>query len=288
MPYVLLGIGIVMAITGAQAALSGWDIVLMERGWALMIAGSVLGTGGMIVAALGLVLIDLRRALPRTNAERTGFRLPGKRGARAPEPASADGMKVVLPGATLAASAATAQVAKDAPEHGPALPDSSLTMQPAQSSGETQGLSEVQPGELMAAKDDTAAPDEATAHADPVIPVSDEDFRMTGTSEATTAEPDPNPEPATSDAEPAATEVPEQPEMPQPDLADLRPPEAAQSVPTVVKTYTAGGHSYIMFSDGTIEADTPEGLFTFQSLEELKAFIAEKAGAANASAEEKV
>ena len=288
MPYVLLGIGIVMAITGAQAALSGWDIVLMERGWALMIAGSVLGTGGMIVAALGLVLIDLRRALPRTNAERTGLQLPGKRGARAPEPASADGMKVVLP-ATAAASAATAQMTKDAPEHGPALPDSTLTIQPVQSSGEAQGLSEVQPSELMAAKDGTAAADEATAHADPVIPVSDEDFRTSWTSEATTAEPDTNPEPATSDPEPAATmDVPEQPEMPQPNLADLRPPEAAQSVPTVVKTYTAGGHSYIMFSDGTIEADTPEGLFTFQSLEELKAFIAKKASAANASAEEKV
>lgn len=42
----------------------------------------------------------------------------------------------------------------------------------------------------------------------------------------------------------------------------------------MVKTYTSGGHTYMMFSDGTIEADTPEGLFRFGSIEELKAYIA--------------
>lgn len=49
---------------------------------------------------------------------------------------------------------------------------------------------------------------------------------------------------------------------------------ATADIPYVVKTYTSGGHTYMMFSDGTIEADTPEGLFRFGSIEELKAYIA--------------
>ena len=42
----------------------------------------------------------------------------------------------------------------------------------------------------------------------------------------------------------------------------------------MVGTYTSGGNSYAMFSDGSIEAETPNGQFRFQSLDELKAFIA--------------
>jgi hypothetical protein len=47
-------------------------------------------------------------------------------------------------------------------------------------------------------------------------------------------------------------------------------------VPTVVRTYTSGEHTYMMFSDGSIEADTPEGVFKFGSIDELKTFIASR------------
>ena len=42
----------------------------------------------------------------------------------------------------------------------------------------------------------------------------------------------------------------------------------------VIGTYNSGGNAYVMFSDGSIEADTPTGRYTFQSLDELKDFIA--------------
>jgi hypothetical protein len=42
----------------------------------------------------------------------------------------------------------------------------------------------------------------------------------------------------------------------------------------VIGTYTSGGNRYVMFSDGSIDAETPDGTFRFQSLDELKAFIA--------------
>lgn len=52
--------------------------------------------------------------------------------------------------------------------------------------------------------------------------------------------------------------------------ADASAPDA----PTVVGTYDSGGNSYVMFSDGSIAAETPNGPFRFRSLDELKAFIA--------------
>ncbi|MET0429746.1 MAG: hypothetical protein ABW026_14775, partial [Microvirga sp.] len=43
---------------------------------------------------------------------------------------------------------------------------------------------------------------------------------------------------------------------------------------TVIGTYNSGDNRYVMFSDGSIEAETPQGNFRFASLDELKAFIA--------------
>jgi hypothetical protein len=53
---------------------------------------------------------------------------------------------------------------------------------------------------------------------------------------------------------------------------------------TVVGTYNSGDNRYVMFSDGSIEAQTPSGVFRFQSLDELKEFIAAGGeGSGNAS-----
>jgi hypothetical protein len=43
---------------------------------------------------------------------------------------------------------------------------------------------------------------------------------------------------------------------------------------TIIGTYNSGDNRYVMFSDGSIEAETPEGVFRFDSLDELKEFIA--------------
>lgn len=74
----------------------------------------------------------------------------------------------------------------------------------------------------------------------------------------------------------------ETPAAPHPDSepqreAGLQPaPSQAASRPeaTVVGTYSSGGNTYVMYSDGSIQAQTPTGLYRFDSLDELKAFIA--------------
>jgi hypothetical protein len=47
--------------------------------------------------------------------------------------------------------------------------------------------------------------------------------------------------------------------------------------PTLVGRYTAGGAHYMIFSDGTIEAETEQGAFRFASMGDFKAFIAGRA-----------
>jgi hypothetical protein len=47
-----------------------------------------------------------------------------------------------------------------------------------------------------------------------------------------------------------------------------------ESPPTLVGRYSAGGANYMIFSDGTIEAEMEEGAFHFASLAEFKAYLA--------------
>jgi hypothetical protein len=63
------------------------------------------------------------------------------------------------------------------------------------------------------------------------------------------------------------------------------PPMAAEAAPmeendaaqkTVVGRYSAGGANYIIFSDGSIEAETDQGAFRFASMSEFKAYVAAK------------
>jgi hypothetical protein len=69
-----------------------------------------------------------------------------------------------------------------------------------------------------------------------------------------------------------AEEPADRPEpAPEPPAAEPKPP--VDEEPQVVGTYASGGNTYVMYSTGVIEADTPRGRFTFGSLDELKAFV---------------
>lgn len=55
------------------------------------------------------------------------------------------------------------------------------------------------------------------------------------------------------------------------DSVDHDAPPAPE--PSVVGSYAAGGHTYVMYSDGSILAETATGTFRFASIDELKAYI---------------
>jgi hypothetical protein len=81
----------------------------------------------------------------------------------------------------------------------------------------------------------------------------------------------------------AEPEPPHAPEPPAPDETEHHAPATATPAATeepgrkVVGSYTVGPNSYTMYGDGSVEALTPNGLFSFGSLEELRNFI-EKGG----------
>ena len=95
-------------------------------------------------------------------------------------------------------------------------------------------------------------------------------------------EPEEKPQPvadATEDVTPAAWPTADASETVEPaDTAEpamIDEPEAEEPRPaTIIGTYNSGDNRYVMFSDGSIEAQTPGGLFRFKSLNELKEFIA--------------
>lgn len=128
--------------------------------------------------------------------------------------------------------------------------------------------------------------------AEPYRPVSSEP-ELAAAAEApeheTTEEATPAPETLglrSSLDEPAAVSVPKRSEPvfieppPAEAVADEpAAPEAEESEPApeeerhAVGSYSSGANTYVMFSDGSIEADTPRGRFTFASLDELKSFV---------------
>lgn len=79
-------------------------------------------------------------------------------------------------------------------------------------------------------------------------------------------------EPIVAPREPAEYRQPEPPRAPEP-VASL----PALAEPSVVGRYEAQGTSYVMYSDGSIDAETETGSFRFASLAELKKFIERRA-----------
>jgi hypothetical protein len=53
----------------------------------------------------------------------------------------------------------------------------------------------------------------------------------------------------------------------------LQEPPGVPAEPAVIGRYTSGNTTYIMFADGSIEAETPTGILRFASLAELKSYV---------------
>lgn len=53
--------GLLLAGGGAYGMWAGWDMIMVERGWSLFIAGSVALSGGVVTVALGRVVAHLAR-----------------------------------------------------------------------------------------------------------------------------------------------------------------------------------------------------------------------------------
>jgi hypothetical protein len=61
-------------------------------------------------------------------------------------------------------------------------------------------------------------------------------------------------------------------DAPQP-AAEEPPGSAPPAEPAVIGRYTSGSTTYVMFADGSIEAETPNGVLHFASLADLKVYV---------------
>ena len=96
MSYLVLGLGIVMAVLGGLAISNGYPIIQVERGWASVIAGAALLSGGVVTFSLGIVV----RSLASVRAALLAGAAPMPYAGYAEQPAVADAaQRLSSPGA---------------------------------------------------------------------------------------------------------------------------------------------------------------------------------------------
>lgn len=351
--WLALVVGVALALFGARWMWTGWDIVQAERGWAAVIAGSVMLSGGLIVAMLAWTIMRLsgapaaERQAPPAQAEKPGlFRKP-----------SIAAPAAIAAGAGAIAATAGAALARDAaPDEDAQTPPKDAAQEPLPSPLPPPLPPTAPPtvGELLRMSEDRAARDSHEKHfeepeaaiappdeepkAEPPaaletsVDEDDEDDdgnEDEGEEEAPEAESEthepvapataekpapvlppvpplvepsrkvseppsaplrlPEPEPAapraTTDEEPVYDDWLERTarefdrELGRDALPKEEPPPAEEPAapskpePAVVGRYSSGDTNYLMFADGSIEAQTPEGVMRFSSLTELKRFV---------------
>lgn len=278
MAATLFVVALAMIVGGAAAAYLGADIIVMERGWTMVIAGTVTAASGVLLAGLAAVLARLKRIQaeflglgerflslsPVPPSPNEGLHDDDPRvvsESRTHEPTSSSATEANFPAPP--ALAADVAIAPSLPAEEIAPP---VSLPPVDAAPVSLPPIDDAPRARVLAR--------ITAGNDPevfVVPAAD-DPPIVGHPPVDPSAELPSPELGAGETERDSASTPE--------LASETPPEAtraepdSETAPTIVGTYNSGGNFYVMYSDGSIEADTPAGKFRFDSLDELKAFIA--------------
>ena len=235
----LFALAAAMLIAGVAAIVEGFPYVRLESGMAMVYGGAVVASSGLLLFGLGVVAMWLRRI-------HTAIR---ENPARPADEAAESGEPAFIP-APEALSASFAPImtghAADRQRIEPSLvlPSQTLTAEPELP---LPGLTPpvIAPAAEVPPPAEIKAPD---TKSEPKLAVEDDLF-VPGQSE-----------PAKPESEPVLR-------------SSLDAAPEAKVERTVVGRYSSGGNTYMMYDNGSIEADTPNGRFTFASLEELKAFV---------------
>jgi hypothetical protein len=218
MVFALYIVALAMVAGGLSAIYLGSDIIVMERGWTMVISGAV-------IAAAGALLAGVATAVARLQAIEHEFAVLRDRLARSDFDATTSLLAKPRGSAPARDAAALAMGAAGVAGH------QGFGMAPEPRFSDTPDAAGPLPSEPAPA----SAPHEAAL-------IDAEGGKMVADEQAGAA------------SHPEAAEAP--------------------GGATVVGTYNSGGNFYIMYSDGSIEAETPAGKFRFTSLDELKDFIA--------------
>jgi len=300
----LLALAFAMILCGLLAIFLGWEIILVERGWTMVLAGTIGAASGVLLLGITAAvsrLAKIQAELARLQGgfegealapvrESTGFSLAALAGG-------------LLDGKSSGKSAASKQ--DEAVEVPPDFADHVRHEDEQKADGASESPAGSKPQETIlpfkprAPLEPTPLNDEeasTTKVPDFLLVDRDVDTRISDVDEslyATETMPEKRGELPDESAdrdevvtpaawpEPSAAPLEETAPEPEPDIVAAEPQE--QRPATIIGTYNSGDNRYVMFSDGSIEAQTPRGVFRFKSLDELKEFIA-SGGESNTSA----
>ncbi len=294
-------IGVFLFILGLTVAWNGYGYVENERGWTLVISGTVAFSTGLLLVALGFVLRELRAVAG--SAARATLLL-----AKAKTLQLKDFEEDSLPAAPPPLPAGAFE-----PEERPAAPELAAVEEEFETpvEKETDWRAE-RPRRLHLPRVDEVAsvarnplawmvrPEKPEPVPPPPLPLDEEiePWLEPKQGESHIQEPpvetlpiaELSPEPPVEDLsgsldapepapqlehEPAPVPEPEPEWEPEPE-AEPQSAAPAEDVdrPEIIGHYEAHGAHYVMYADGSIDADTAHGVYRFASMEELKQFIA--------------
>lgn len=230
-------VAVLLVLGGAAAALYGADTIRNESGAAWLQAGAVGAASGFMLMALAAILAELRR-IRRSLADMAieVQDVPAAAGAPPPPPYGAPVAMAAGAGAVLGGAALAAALAVRPSE-------TAASGLPADAQDDLGDLRD--PDEHVAG---TGLPDHPPGMPDQAAgtPVIDEPIDL------------------------------DDPELvnPDPDLFEDLPAVAdTESTPHLVRTYASGGNTYLMYSDGSIEAEMDDGRHRFSSMAALRHFV---------------
>jgi hypothetical protein len=271
----LLIAGIVAVVAGLVAVLFGYSVRDFSLGSTLIISGTIGVCSGMLLAGLYVVAMELKNIARRLTGSAAPLEVrvrpvlpPGVATPGAPEPAPA--MRAEPQPSPAAPPWQGEAPVRDrprveAPEE-PEVPPLAAPEAPrrrnlmfASSSRKERERAEAKTTDSLPpqAHDEPAAPaapEAPPASFDDAWPKQD---RMRAPEPAVARRPPPR---SPSTFEPAAPPAPEPPPVEQPPV-------------TVLKSGVVDGMAYSLYSDGSIEAQMPEGMMRFASIDELRAHL---------------
>ena len=238
----LFALAATLIVAGITAVVEGFPYVRIESGMAMVYGGSVVGSSGFLLLGLAVVASGLKRV---ERAVRSGPAL-----ASDPAPAADEPRREPSPEFTHDSLADEFQIIAPTPTERPRIEPSLIPVVGRDEVRHKVGEPDLVASDLSLIDLAEKAPEPAPK---PVVPVVEHPVP---------------PAPVNSPGiAPLRSSLDVEPER----VAERAPEERIERTP--VGRYSSGGNTYVMFDDGAIEADTPNGRFTFGSLDELKAFV---------------
>jgi hypothetical protein len=285
MTLALLIAGIFAVVAGLLSILFGFSVREFSLGSPLIISGTIAVCSGLLLAGVYVVVAELKGIARRLAGAPSEVRvrpvLPGLAapGAAAPEPmpASAARIEATIESAPPPAASPPPWQSEAAARERPRVetpPEPEAPPPPAAPEAPRRR------NLLFAStsrKERERAEAKATEGAPPQLPAEPSEALDTPPASFDDAWPKPDrmrpPEPAAALRRPPPRSPSTFAEAAPPPAPEPTPPSVEQPPVTVLKSGIVDGMAYSLYSDGSIEAQMPEGMMRFASIDELRAHL---------------